>query len=102
MKRRTLIGLTALAILIAAAGIALWQTAGRSEARQAQPVERDLFGAPVIAQEPPPAHTVPQSAESGLPWAGNVGPEPVESPQSGPFPGEPAKPFEMPEIKAYA
>jgi hypothetical protein len=104
MRVRTLLGLTTAAIVIAAVAVVVWQASGRSQQHPALAVERDLFGAPIIAREDaaPAAQATPGQAESGLASAGlpdaeTTGPQPDWQPS-----GEPAKPFVMPEIKAYA
>jgi hypothetical protein len=116
MKASPLVaGITLIAVL-ALIGTACWQAAGRHDPAVKQPVERDVFGAPVTsgtssskaaAQVPKAATSDPGSADGA---AGAPQPEKADSASADPevgslpqqFDPQPAEPFEMPEIMAYA
>jgi len=121
MKASSIIGGITLIAVLALIGTACWQAAGRQESAASQPVERDLFGAPLAsANHPAPPAVDPQppaGATGSLPAPppdaeGLTDPRAAEEVTDPQLPGAealpqqfdpgPAEPFEMPEIMAYA
>jgi len=123
MRSSTIVGVLTLLVVLVWIGTACWQAANRQEPAAKQQVERDLFGAPVMsgnqpagqASDPRPpddaARASPspgqnsksqsgEAEEFGTTAAPPASPGAESLPQQ--FDPEPAEPFEMPEIMAYA
>lgn len=104
MNTRSLVGLLTLIAVLAGIAAVVWQFAQRDTAARPS-VERDLFGAPVVEQQAPQlpiAGSAPaQSQPAGQPEdKSDVLPQLPVGPQQ---PGaEPAEPFKLPQITAYA
>jgi hypothetical protein len=110
MKASSIIGGITLIAVLALIGTACWQAAGRQESAGSQPVERDLFGAPLASAnhpappgadpQPPDGAADPPNKPAGDEMADPRPPGAEDLPQQ--FDPGPAEPFEMPEIMAYA
>jgi hypothetical protein len=118
MKASSIIGGITLIAVLALIGTACWQAAGRQESAANQQVERDLFGAPLAtANQPAVDPQLPDGATADPPILPSDAASPPGAPaeeettaplQAGAealpqqFDPQPAEPFEMPEIMAYA
>ena len=112
MKLSTIVGILTLLAVLAGITVALWQREAVHAPRSGMSTERDLFGAPIVQQEP--AELDPdRNADS----PGDSAPLPEETHHAAPadaplempdLPGESqppdaaAEPFMAPEITAYA